>query len=347
MSSGSQTTVVHSSAFAAVTGARELARALPVDEAAARAVAKHYPIRISRHFLSLVRDPSDPLGLQVVPHLDELDGPDRPDPLSEEDQSPAPGLVHRYPDRALLLMETRCAVRCRYCLRKRLWDKTGAPDLSRAMAYIAKTPAIREVILSGGDPMMAPRERLIQVLASLKAIPHVKVLRIHTRVPLAEPSRITPGLARDLARFHPLYINIQANHPDELSPEGARALSLLADAGIPLGSQTVLLKGVNDDPRVLAGLFHALLELRVKPYYLHHLDRVSGTAHFHVGLARGLELYGGLAGLAGGPALPRYVLDLPGGRGKVPLTKDSVTKIDPNTFELKTPAGKIETYVEE
>ncbi|MBU2490104.1 MAG: KamA family radical SAM protein [Proteobacteria bacterium] len=284
----------------------------------ARATAGH-PALVNPYFLSLIRSADDPLGRQVVPDPREADDPSGPDPLAEESMSPAPGLVHRYPDRVLLLAETRCAVRCRYCMRKRLAGES-APDPGPALAYIRDNPGVREVILSGGDPLMMETGRLEDLLARLKAIPHVEVLRIHSRVPGALPERISPDLAAMLARFHPLYVNIQFNHPAELTPQAGRACGLLAETGIPLGSQTVLLAGVNDRAETLAALFRGLLALRVRPYYLHHLDRVPGTAHFQVPLSRGLRILEDLRGRLPGIAVPQYMVDLPGGGGKVPVT---------------------------
>ncbi len=289
-------------------------------EGVARAVEGH-PALVNPYFLSLIRSADDPLGRQVVPDPREADDPGDEDPLAEESMSPAPGLVHRYPDRVLLLAETRCAARCRYCMRKRLArTDAGGGDLAGAVEYVRRTPAAREVILSGGDPLMKEPDRLEDLLGRLKAIPHVETLRIHTRVPGVLPGRVTPELVRMLSRFHPLYVNVQFNHPAELTPQAAAACALLADAGIPLGSQTVLLAGVNDSEETLADLFRGLLALRVKPYCLHHLDRVPGTAHFRVPLSRGMRIMESLRGRLPGTAIPQYMIDLPGGGGKVPVT---------------------------
>jgi len=250
---------------------------------------------------------------------------EEPDPLNEDGDSPVSGLVHRYPDRVLFLVTGTCPVYCRYCTRSRMVGKPGGEytfstqQWERAIAYIAATPQVRDVLISGGDPLILSDERIEWLLSRLRAIPHVEFLRIGTKVPSALPQRITRNLTRMLKRYHPLYLSIHFTHPDELAPEAADACGRLADAGIPLGSQTVLLAGVNDNVDTLLRLFQGLLKVRVKPYYLYQCDQVVGTSHFRVPVEKGLELMRGLRGHTTGYAVPTFVIDAPGGGGKIPL----------------------------
>jgi lysine 2,3-aminomutase len=288
-----------------------------------------FPMRINTYFHSLIRSADDPLGRQVIPAPEELDDGAAPlDPLGEEQQSPASHVIHRYPQRVVFLVSNQCAVYCRFCTRKR--RMTGAAQVSpeaiaEGLAYIAGQSEINEVILSGGDPLMLPDNRLLDILAALHRIPHVKLLRIHTRMPCVLPQRITNRLAHSLARYQPLYINIHFNHAAEITKPVEKACARLADCGIALGSQTVLLKGVNDDPAVLACLMLKLLEIRVRPYYLHQLDRVRGTAHFQVPLERALELVATMRGCLSGMAVPHLMIDLPDGGGKIALVPEMIT----------------------
>jgi lysine 2,3-aminomutase len=281
-------------------------------------------MRISPHYLSLIQCPGDPIWRQCVPDPRELDDDDRlDDPLEEEQLSPVPGLIHRYPDRAVWLVSATCAMYCRFCMRKR---QVGCPSLAprpgsrdEVYDYLAATPAIRDVILSGGDPLLLDDGELERVLSRLRAIPHIEMIRIGTRAPVTLPSRITSRLCAMLKRYHPLYINTHFNHPAEIVPASARACARLADAGIPLGNQTVLLAGVNDDPDVMTQLVQGLLRIRVRPYYLHHPDLVRGTEHFRCSLECGMGIMERLRGYTSGLATPYYVVDLPGGKGKVPI----------------------------
>ncbi|MBW1989331.1 MAG: KamA family radical SAM protein [Deltaproteobacteria bacterium] len=322
-----------------VSDPRALARRFGADPDGAAAAAQSHPALVNPYFLSLIRRADDPLGRQVIPHPAEILDPGHPDPLCEERLCPAPGLIRRYPDRALWVASSACFVRCRYCMRKRLSPESAVAG-DQALEAIRRDAAVREVILSGGDPLTLSDEKLEDLLARLREIPHVRVLRVHTRAPGAWPFRITPELARLLASFSPLYVNVQFNHPAELTTQATKALATLADAGIPLGSQTVLLAGVNDRTGTLAELFQGLLELRVKPYYLHHLDRVPGTAHFAVPLSRGLRIMDRLRGRISGMALPRYVVDLPGGRGKVPVTPQYLIRVEPDAWVFRGPSGR-------
>lgn len=326
-----------------LTDPAELAARFGLDPVRLAAVAARYPLRITPYYLGLIEAPDDPIWRQCIPDPAELDAAGLPDdPLAEERLAPLPGLVHRYPDRALLLASGECAVYCRFCTRKRqVGCRAMAADGARieaALAYIAATPTIREVILSGGDPLLLADAALDELLGRLRAIPHLRTLRIHSRVPATLPQRVTPQLCNLLRRHHPLWLNTHFNHPRELTAEAAAACALLADAGIPLGNQTVLLAGVNDDAEVLAELCNGLLALRVRPYYLHHLDLTAGTAHFRTAVEDGLAIVEALRGTVPGLAIPHYVIDTPGGRGKVPLLPNYIEQIG-DSLLLRTPAG--------
>ncbi len=290
-------------------------------------VARTYPFAVTPFFLGRIRwaDPGDPVRRQVLPTLDEL----RPwpgcllDPLAEGRDTPVPGLVHRYPDRVVVLVTGRCAVYCRHCFRKRLW-RGGPLDEGEArweaiVGYLSGHEEIREVLLSGGDPLVLPDGRLEGILARLRRIRHVEVIRIGSRVPVVLPQRITPSLCRVLERFGPLWLVTQFNHAREISPEAASACERLLRAGIPVNSQSVLLRGVNDDPETMTELCRGLLRIRVRPYYLHQCDPVAGAGHFRTSLEKGIEILRAMEGRVSGLAVPKFVVDLPGGGGKVPL----------------------------
>jgi lysine 2,3-aminomutase len=312
-----------------VVTAEQIADFFPVDIGEIRRVLERYPMRINPYYFSLIRNVGDPLWLQAVADIREFndDASAEPDPLWEEAQSPVPNLIHRYPDRVVFLVSSQCAMYCRHCMRKRRVGRSGRvtrKGLEKGIQYIRSTPAIREVILSGGDPLLLTDDHLEWILRAIRIIPHVEILRIHSRVPCALPQRITVGLVQMLKRFHPLYINIQFNHPDEITPESGAACVRLADAGIPLGSQTVLLKGVNDDAEVMTELMQNLLKIRVKPYYLHHGDPVSGTGHYRTTIAKGKEIMRVLYTRLDPYGAPQYVIDLPKGGGKVLLMPDGI-----------------------
>jgi len=301
-----------------------LASALDLDPEMLAQVTARYPARINAYYLDLIRKHGKPLFLQAVPRKEELEEVPGllPDGLCEEAQSPVPGLFHRYPDRVILAVSSECALFCRYCMRKRDLGKKNVLDERAALAYLEDQPGIRDVILSGGDPLMLSDERLETLLSAIRRIPHVETLRIHTRMPCTLPQRITPELVAMLRRFAPLFVNTHFNHPAEITELSRRACGLLVDAGIPVGCQSVLLRGVNDDSKVLATLFRRLLAMRVKPYYLHHPDPVAGILPFRLDLAEGLALYRKVRGHISGMAVPPYMIDLPGGGGKVPLHPD-------------------------
>lgn len=287
-------------------------------------VTARYPALINPYYRDLIGSKDDPLWRQAVPDPAELsdDLLTDPDPLSEAGQSPVPCLIHRYPDRVLFMISSQCAMYCRHCMRKRMvgrMQQVSHKDVDAGIEYIRRTRSIREVILSGGDPLMADDARIDEILTRLSRMDHVQVIRMHTRVPCTLPARITEDLARLLSAHAPIYVNIQFNHPAELTEAAKTACAMIADVGIPLGCQTVLLAGVNDDAQTMATLMTGLLSARIRPYYIHHPDPVRGTAHFRVSLKKGLGIMDALRGNISGMAVPHYMIDLPGGGGKVPL----------------------------
>lgn len=316
-------------------------------------VAKIYPIRINSYFLDLIKDQNDPLWKQVVPTLEELDDFLNPeellhaDPLNEEGNMPVPELVHRYPDRVLLMVNNQCPIICRFCTRKR---KIGFPGIvtrqtiRQGIEYIRNNPQVRDVILSGGDPLMVPDKELDRILGELRSIPHVEIIRIGTRTPGTLPQRITENLCAILKKHHPIFFNMHFNHPAEITPEVEKACNMLADTGIPLGSQTVLLKGINDDSKIIKELFQKMLKLRIKPYYLFQADMTMGTNHFRTMVQKGLDIIRDLQGHTSGMAVPYFVVDTPGGGGKVRLLPDSVIEHNDNEVVLKNFEGKIFRY---
>jgi len=333
-----------------------LGRMIRLSEDERGAIVRHegsLPLAITPYYASLLDagDPLQPLRRTVVPVGAEdvrTDG-EAEDPLGEDCDSPVPGLVHRYPDRVLFLVTGFCSTYCRYCTRSRMVGHGGQHGVDvarweRAIAYIEATPSVRDVLLSGGDPLTLSDEGLMWLLSRLRRIAHVEFLRIGTKAPVVLPQRITVGLTRVLKRFHPLWMSIHFTHPDELTPEVAQACGRLADAGIPLGSQTVLLGGVNDDLDTMRRLVHGLLRIRVKPYYLYQCDPIVGSSHFRTSVSRGLEMIGGLRGHTTGYAVPTYVIDAPGGGGKVPLLPEYVVGRDGDDLLIKNYKGSIYQY---
>jgi lysine 2,3-aminomutase len=314
--------------------------------------AANLPFAVTPYYMSLLNaeDPADPLRRSVIPTVyEQIRGPgEADDPLGEEGQSPVPGLVHRYPDRVLFLLSDFCSTYCRYCTRSRIVG-LGAilpyrARLDRAFDYIRRTRSVRDVLVSGGDPLTIGDEKLEWVLRNLRAIPHVEMLRIGTKVPAVLPQRITGQLVKMLRRYHPLWMSLHFTHPSECTPESARACGMLADAGIPLGSQTVLLKDINDDLDTMKALMHRLINMRVKPYYLFQCDPISGSAHFRTPVGKGLEIIRGLRGFTSGYAVPTYVIDAPGGGGKVPLTPDYVQGRQGDSLILCNYEGRYFSY---
>ena len=330
---------------ASLTDPAAIAVRFALDPATTAAVAARYPVRLTPQLLGLIESSDEPLGRQFLPDLRELADDGLPDdPLAETKLAPLPAVVHRYPNRALLLAGNACAAYCRFCTRKR---RVGCAafhlpfaELLKGVDYIAAHPAIDEVIVSGGDPLLLPDDALAELLDRLRCIPHLGVLRIATRTLTALPERVTPALAALLGRQAPLYLTTHFNHPRELTPAAAEACARLAAAGIPLANQTVLLCGVNDDAGTLAVLNTALLRLRVRPYCLHQLDPVRGTGHFRVPIERGLQLVDFLRQQVSGLAVPHYIVDLPGGRGKVALTPQNVVSFGPTAL-LRSATGEV------
>jgi lysine 2,3-aminomutase len=310
------------------------------------------PIGITPYYMSLISrdDPQQPLRRTVIPTSRELvrTPGEADDPLGEDKHSPVPGLVHRYPDRVLLLVLDFCSTYCRYCTRSRVVGHgelvPSQRRLEKAFDYIRQTPEIRDVLLSGGDPLALSEERLDWILTQLREIPHVEFVRIGTKMPAVLPQRITPQLCRVLRKFHPLWMSLHFTHPDECTPESARACGRLADAGIPLGSQTVLLKGVNDNVATMKELVHRLLLMRVRPYYLYQCDPISGSSHFRTSVAKGLEIIEGLRGHTTGYAVPNYVIDAPGGGGKIPLQPNYVVGREGDFLLLRNYEGQTFRY---
>ena len=305
---------------------------------ALQAVTAAYPLSVSPYYLSLIdlQDRQDPLRRQCFPDAQEihfsLGGVE--DPLEERRDMPVPGLIHRYADRCLMLTTHLCAVYCRHCNRKRLWGRkrpaAALPRLQPMFDYIRKNTQIREVILSGGDPLTLGDRTLARVLESLRAIAHVEVLRIGSRTPAVMPMRITPELCKILQKHRPLWFNTQFNHPREITPDAARACEMLLESGIPVSNQSVLLRGVNDSHEVMRELLYGLQRISVRPYYLFQCDPVRGTDHFRVDIGQGIDIMDKLSRHVSGLCVPRYVVDLPGGRGKMPLQSFSCAERRPS-----------------
>jgi lysine 2,3-aminomutase len=293
-----------------------------------------------------------PLWKQAVVSSAELEERSslRLDPLNEEDDSPVHGLVHRYPDRVLMLLTDRCAMYCRHCTRRRFAGSrehdASRSQIDRYLAYLQRHPEVRDVIVSGGDPLTQTDAKLNDFLERLRAVPTVEIIRIGSRLPITLPYRITDELCKMLEKYHPIFMNIHVNHPDELTPEVKEACDKLTRAGIPLGSQTVLLKGINDDPITLKKLFQKLLTFRIKPYYLYHCDPAQGTAHFRTPIARGMELIEYLMGHTSGLAVPTYVVDAPHGAGKIPVMPNYILTTFPGGAVLRNFEGMLVRYVE-
>ena len=316
-----------------ITTLAELQRHFVFDLAEQRIlenVLAEFRLGITPYYLSLIdpNDPADPLRLQAVPSAEEFlyGGQGTADPLAEDDFSPVPGIVHRYPDRCLLIATNVCALYCRYCTRKRIMEEGDAPLPARAfdamIDYIAKTPVIRDVIISGGDPLTWSSRRLRDLLGRLRAIPHLEIIRIGTRVPVTLPQRIDAELCATLDEFGPIWVNVHFNHPREVTADAAVACDQLLRSGIPLNNQSVLLRGVNDDADVMRSLVHALMRIKVRPYYLYNCDPVRGSHHFRTPISKGIEIIEALRGHTSGLAIPVFVVDAPDGGGKVPVQPD-------------------------
>jgi len=309
-------------------------------------------LAVTPYFASLM-DPDNsncPIRRQAIPRIEEihLSKNEMVDPLGEDTHSPVPGLVHRYPDRVLLLVTDQCAVYCRYCTRRRLVGSSERSitqgNFEEVLKYLRSHRKVRDVLISGGDPLLLENERLEEMLSRLRMIPHIELLRIGTRVPVTLPQRITGGLVRMLKKYHPLMISIHFTHPKEITDQVRRACGELADGGIPLGSQTVLLKGINDKPYIMKKLVQELLKIRVRPYYIYQCDLVMGTEHFRTSVATGIQIMEKLRGHTTGYAVPTYVVDAPGGGGKIPLQPDYVISKGRGKLVLRNYEGKVFEY---
>jgi lysine 2,3-aminomutase len=327
---------------------------LTPEEVAGLSAPGRFRVDVTPYFASLMdpHDPSCPIRRQVIPTAREMvvSDADLVDSLAEDAHSPVPGLVHRYPDRVLMLVTTQCASYCRFCTRSRIVGDAhaqfGTAIYEKQLAYIASTPQIRDVLLSGGDPLMMPPHLLEELLRRLREIPHVEVVRIGSRVPVFLPQRVTEDLVAMLRRYHPLWMNIHFNHPREVTPEVEEALARLADAGIPLGSQTVLMAGINDCPNVILALVQALVKNRVRPYYLYQCDLVQGASHFRTPVSKGIEVMEALRGHTSGFAIPTFVIDAPEGGGKVPVLPTYLLSMSDRRVVVRNYEGLMSTYTQ-
>ena len=318
-----------------------------------KALAK-FRMAITPYYLSLIdpNDPYDPIRRQAIPQGAECNiaPADLNDPLHEDEDSPAPGLTHRYPDRVLFLITDMCSMYCRHCTRRRFAgqkdDESPSERIEKCLAYIEKTPQVRDVLLSGGDALMVSDKKLEYIIQRLRAIPHVEIVRIGSRTPVVCPQRITPELCDMLKKYHPIWLNTHFNHPNEFTPDAEAALARLANAGIPLGNQTVLLRGVNDCVHVMKKLMHELVRNRVRPYYIYQCDLSMGLEHFRTPVSKGIEIIENLRGHTSGYAVPTFVVDAPGGGGKTPVMPTYVISQSPQKVILRNFEGVITTYTE-
>ncbi|MEZ7885027.1 MAG: lysine 2,3-aminomutase [Bacteroidales bacterium] len=309
---------------------------------------------ITPYYISLINpdNPDCPVRKQAIPTGSETHqaAADLLDPLHEDEDSPVPGLTHRYPDRVLLLITDMCSMYCRHCTRRRFAgqkdDESPVDNIQKAIDYIARTPQVRDVLLSGGDALMVSDAKLESIIQRLRAIPHVEIIRIGSRTPVVCPQRITDKLVDMLKQYHPIWLNTHFNHPDEITPEAAEACAKLANAGIPLGNQSVLLRGVNDCVNIMKRLVHMLVKMRVRPYYIYQCDLSMGLEHFRTPVSKGIEIIEGLRGHTSGYAVPTFVVDAPGGGGKTPVMPTYVVSQSPGKVVLRNFEGVITTYTE-
>jgi lysine 2,3-aminomutase len=317
----------------------QLVEKFKLKKEVAEKLDKFFQARINPYYLSLIRYPGDPIWLQCVPdekELEDIEGPS--DPLNEESMSPVPNITHRYPDRALFLVTSQCGLYCRFCTRKRKVgdsNKISMRTLESAFNYLAQHTEISDVILSGGDPLMLTDAMLEKILIRLREIKHIQVIRLGTKMPCVLPHRITPKLCNMLKKYHPIYINTHFNHPWEITEDSKRACGMLADAGCPVGNQAVLMKGVNDNPDTMKELMKGLLVMRVRPYYIYQADLTKGANHFRTPLDVGLDIMDKLRGHISGLAVPQFVIDAPGGGGKIPLLPNYVISRDEDKIILR------------
>ncbi len=331
-----------------IDSSKDLIERFKFDKSLAERLNKLFHIRVNPYYLGLIRYPGDPIWLQCIPDSRELDDDGLPeDPLAEDEHSPVSCITHRYPDRVLFLVTSQCSMYCRFCTRKRKVgdsSKINMKYLQDGINYIQAHPEVRDIILSGGDPLMLTDYMLEKVLKALREIPHVEIIRLGTKMPCVLPQRITPKLCRMLRNYHPIYVNTHFNHPWECTPEAKRACELLADAGCPVGNQSVLMKDVNDNPDVMLELVRKLLAMRVRPYYLYQADPTKGTDYFRTPVRVGLEIMDKLRGHTSGLAVPSFVIDAPGGGGKIPLLPQYVLGRAGNQIILRNYNYDIFTY---
>ena len=333
---------------------REYIELTPEEIKGINSCLQKFRMAITPYYASLMdpADPHCPIRRQAIPSAHELISyrHDLDDPLNEDKDSPVPGLTHRYPDRVLLLVTDQCSMYCRHCTRRRMaGQKDGAlppKQIEMALEYIRKTPVIRDVVVSGGDPLTLSDARVELLLQELRNIPHVEIIRIGTRTPVVMPQRITPELCRMIQKYHPVWVNTHFNHPKEITPESSRACELMADFGIPVGNQSVLLKGVNDCPHIMKELVRKLLKIRIRPYYIYQCDLARGIGHFRTSVGKGIQIMENLRGHTSGLAVPHFVIDAPGGGGKIPVTPQYVISQSDRQVVLRNYEGKIFVYTE-
>lgn len=326
----------------------------PEEENGVRECLGALRMAITPYYLSLIdpNDPHDPVRKQAIPTASELHNAaaDLRDPLHEDTDSPVPGLTHRYPDRVLMLITDQCAMYCRHCTRRRFAGQKDSAvprsQVDKCIEYVRNTPTVRDVLLSGGDALIQSDEMLEYIISSLRAIEHVEIIRIGSRTPVVMPQRITPALCDMLKKYHPVWLNTHFNHPNEITPESAAACARLADAGIPLGNQSVLLAGVNDCVHVMKKLVHELVKIRVRPYYIYQCDLSLGLSHFRTPVSKGIEIIEALRGHTSGFAVPTFVVDAPGGGGKTPVMPNYIISQAPHKVVLRNFEGVITTYTE-
>ncbi|MFB3057870.1 MAG: KamA family radical SAM protein [Ignavibacteriaceae bacterium] len=326
----------------------ELVEKFNVERKDAEDLDEFFQARINPYYLGLIRYPGDPIWLQCIPEKIELDDFDAiEDPLMEEAMSPVSNITHRYPDRALFLVTSQCGIYCRFCTRKRKvgdYEKISMKGLEAAFKYLEEHTEIRDVILSGGDPLMLTDIMLEKILKRLRKIEHIEIIRLGTRMPVVLPQRITPNLCNMIKKYHPIYVNTHFNHPWEITDESSRACELLADNGVPVGNQMVIMKDINDDPAIVKELMQKLLKIRVRPYYMYMADETKGANHFRTSVETGMKIVEALRGHTSGLAIPHFVIDAPGGGGKIPLLPNYVLHIDEEKIILRNYQNKVYSY---
>jgi lysine 2,3-aminomutase len=326
----------------------------PEEEEGVRESLKTIRMAITPYYLSLINleDPHDPIRKQSIPTINELhvSAADIQDPLHEDGDSPVPGLTHRYPDRVLFLITDQCAMYCRHCTRRRFAGQKDASSpierIDKCIDYIARTPQVRDVLLSGGDALLVPDDRIEYILKKLRDIPHVEIIRFGSRTPVVMPQRITPEFVDMIKKYHPVWLNTHFNHPNEITPESKAACEKLANAGVPLGNQSVLLRGINDCTHVMKKLVHELVKIRVRPYYIYVCDLSMGIGHFRTPVSKGIEIIENLRGHTSGYAVPTFVVDAPGGGGKIPVMPNYVVSQAPHRVVVRNYEGVLTTYTE-